>query len=454
MTLQYPCSAALQRCYAFIKEAELLSPDQIADYYDPASFTDYENLVNFHELEYKISRGSQALNPKHERYQQALINEWKKALREIVFYFHHVILKTFEFWVEMHDDDDPQKWAENRINNWWRDPEMGIETYDEYIDYMGDDEAEYNIEQALTSTDQYGVNPSNFIGKYAEEIPELKDFFMQYEKESLMHETDETLVEMNEYLFDDYCRQKYGKEYEDYFEAKREEYENSSSPPYDWEIIYEFMGSKGDDAFIEDLILENTDIQETVDRVAEMEKLSALLPYELIEKFLKKLYEDEILWRYQREWGARLDASKSRVGQMYKKWANTNPHTDSLPDLIVSMTLALNTAHTTGSMLDHFPAMKLKEYRGDPSMYNYTWEEFADYNDLDMDDYDQEQEWKNEQLRRLTPHDLNNISNLDSSGWDRELLQDGFLIPLGGGVREFHEHSKMSASLFNLLQHI
>lgn len=434
------------------KHAVLLPPSEVFDYYDPQTFTDYENLVNFHELEYKISMGSNAINLQYEEYQKTLISEWGKSLRNISSYFKIVIEKTFEDWHMLHDDSDPETWASRRVDRMWYDNETGIETFEEYKEYDGENEVNYNLNMIINNPDQYGVTPINLFPKYIKYLDESNKLFF---KQSFIDEVDymglPELVDKYYYEIREFVDNEYG-DFEEYFESYLAEKDQTA---YEEEVMLLYLRNRNlNEDKVREIIINKKDIQEIVEDYFEIfgDKIAENIPYEIIEKLLKIIYEKDILPRYQSQWGTRLDDSKDRVSKALNMIKEMDVERDNIYNITKVITLALNTAHTTGSMMQHFPKVKTSIYKDD-NKYIYNWYEFAERNDLDDQDWEEQEKWDDEHLSGMTVMDLENISNLDTSEWNNELLQDGFLINLGGGVREFHEHTKISSSMLNLWKH-
>lgn len=445
-------SSSLQRCFAFVKRSNLVSPDKVVDFYNPEHFTDYKNLINFHELEYKISMGSEYINPRHEEYQRYLINQWKTALRNIAFHFRHVILITFRHWLDIHSKD-PKEWAKNRINNEWYDPVHGMEGFEDYIENLGLDEVNDQLENWIKGN-VFGIRPIDYFSQYIDDVPEWKEFLTRKKNDYYLefynaYDFDE-IVNNEEYFFNNYVKSKYGNEFDLYYNNFQED----EDPPEDWEIIANFLKTKGYDEYkLTEALKETMSLEDFFENYIlqlQFEDFIHEIPYDVLEPLMQKIYENEAYNAYDEVFGKRTDESRNRVNQSYEMVLKADPRKSSIQDIAMSISLALNTVHSSGSMFEYFPEYKIGDYKNDTSKYIYSWEEYAEKNGLDYNNYELQTEWQNEHFSNMTTEDLNMISNLDSTAWNKELLKDGFLIPLGGGVREFHEHSRISSTLINI----
>lgn len=396
-----------------VKLSEILAPSQIIEYYTPNKWDDWDNLVHFHELEYKIYVGNNSINPENINWCKTLLNAWEKSLRNIYGYYRPVFIHTLNRWVKQHSlnrKDFSRSRAKEVLYN-------EFDSLDEFLNYNDGDMMEYanNLKQFIESN-PYGVNIEKELGQILERFDgEIKPLLEKRFDELLDGTTIEDLI-VN-----------YPWEIKEIYQIKIDDNDSNEE-----EIISEYIMQNG----IEYYALKNS-IKEYLFKYNNLDYLLEILFEDkmsfinlLIDNNEMNILEDIIAYMYDgyfydafwNTFGPRgLSSILENAEFVLDKLNKTDAKSSSLADITQAMTWCINLQHTSGQMWEHIPD-NAPEALSDID-YNFNEEEFKEKVG-DVDNYD----WEEYQLKNLTKKDFDDLSNLDINHIYRELEKDGFNI--------------------------
>lgn len=397
-----------------IKLSEILAPSQIIEYYTPNKWDDWDNLVHFHELEYKIYVGYNSINPENPNWCKTLLNAWEKSLRNIYGYYRPVFIHTLNRWVKQHSmnrEDFSRSRAKEILYNEY-------DSLDEFLNYSDGDmnEYAYNLKQFIESN-PYGVNIEKELGQILEHFNgELMPLLIEHFDEVFLEDkTIEDLIVM----FPSIIEQIY----------KIPQNMNSSSEE---ETISEYIMENNIDYYalensIKQYYLNNNDLDSLLEmffenKIGIIDFLVNKNEMNILEDIIAYIYDGYFYDAFWNTFGPRgLSSILENAELVLDKLNKTDAKSSLLAEITETMTLCINLQHTSGQMWEHIPD-NAPEALSDID-YNFNYEEFRE-NNGDVDAYD----WEEYQLKNLTKKDFDDLSNLDINHIYRELDKDGFNI--------------------------
>lgn len=293
----------------------------------PTVEDDAEELFRlFYELEYKYSiiksHSFTGLPKRKENILKILSTKLKEATRNIA----DSLLPVYEKWLKEHTLLNPKEWAKARLN---QNEEFG----------------NINLPSAIDEYERYARNADT--GTFADIIEFMKEGKLPKLKELLI---DNTILDETEHL-KEIGYKKYGKERGEEFKSNKQalDFINNTYSEY----YYDEYNLK--DAF------DNLDNRE--------------IELEFYEKLVFPVW-----FRYWKKEG--ITKTRERIQNIYNQLENLN--TQTLENQVANVNIALNAAHQTGSMMEH---------------YGWVDESF-----------------------------LRDMSNQDTTEWDKELKKIGIVL--------------------------
>lgn len=396
-----------------IKLSEILAPSQIIEYYTPNKWDDWDNLVHFHELEYKIYVGYNSINPENPNWCKTLLNAWEKSLRNIYGYYRPVFIHTLNRWVKQHSmnrEDFSRSRAKEILYNEY-------DSLDEFLNYSDGDmnEYAYNLKQFIESN-PYDINIEKEIGQILERFDgEIKPLLENNFDQLLDGTTIEDLI-VN-----------YPDEIKEIYKIQID-YNNSNEE----ETISEYIMQNGIEYYalkdaIKEYIFKYNDLDYLLeisfeDKMSFINLLIDNNEMNILENIIAYMYDGYFYDAFWNRFGPRgLSSILENAELVLDKLNKTDDKSSSLAEITQAMTWCINLQHTSGQMWEHIPD-NAPEALSDID-YNFNYEEFKE-NNGDVDNYN----WEEYQLKNLTKKDFDDLSNLDINHIYRELDKDGFNI--------------------------
>lgn len=411
------------------------------DFYQPSKWTDYDNFVHLHELEYKIYWGEKGIDPLYEKYQRHIIESWKISLRMIFKYYYGIFKYVFEKWLSLHSPN-PEEWAEARINFDEFIPNFYSE-YQSYEDLSPEEELQGLIE--LIRMPRYGVV------RIAEEIPEHLDELPEEDRDLIYELLTYNILNMGYFdLVSSYE--------EEIYEIINVEYSEKFT---EFGLLDEEIGKEQSEVLVDFLSAIDIDEEWLQKRLISKLGMKGLFESEIpdtasllnlirtnffristISNMIKAVYKTKVHKIYLESFDeVELNESYERVKIAYDMLMAVSPEHGNVSDLASAFSICLNTMHKSGYMTEWFPNNQERPNRMNDLPYTFSWREFAKNNGYTGKDRDVESKFIAKQIVNLNKEDLENLSNLDTRQWNRDLKSDYFIINQGSDVQKFHQPS-------------
>ena len=337
----------LMNWYRLYKNAQIWKVKHSEEY------GDLENhLRRLYELQYKYDTTKSSGFSGHPKRRQNILLGLEGAMVESISFVKEKLLMLFGRWLESHALTDANRWAESR---------------------MGDeDELQMNIEHG-----EMGMLIENIIGEFVRYSPDYKYDYERMSKgwngrndirqliNKATYEIISNMIEiklsrnLNQYM--EYFRR-------DMVEMVENEMYNvdEEEDPEEWQ---ELMRQK--ESYEE---MDQSDFVEYID----IDHLS----HSLDSDDLKLIYEHYVFPHWYDEWAEQgIDATRENVENVYRKIEAIDGR--NVSNDLVTINIALNTVHQTGSMLDY-----VEKYAGEDLSYDFL-EQMSNL-DAEVEEWDDE----------------------------------------------------------------
>jgi len=397
-----------------IKLSELLAPSQILEYYNPQKHNDWDNLVHFHKLEYKISVGKNSINPENPNWCKTLLNAWEKSLRNIYGYYRPVFIHTLNRWVKQHSVDR-KDFSKSRAK------EVLYNEYDsleEFLNYSDGDMGNYadNLKQFI-SGNPYDVNIEKELGQILEHFSEEIKPLLESRFDDLLDGTTIEDLIVN-----------YPEEIKDIYEIPLDINTDNEE-----ETISEYIMQNGIEYYalknaIKEYIFKYNDLDYLLeisfeDKMSFINLLIDNNEMSILEDIVAYMYDGYFYDAFWNTFGPKgLSSILENAELVLDKLNKTDAKSSSLADIAQAMTWCINLQHTSGQMWEHIPD-NAPEALSDID-YNFNVNEFEE----NTGEISNNNDWEYNQLKNITPESLNELSDLDLNYVYKELNKDGFEI--------------------------